>query len=333
MIDKTEVLEFISKFGGLSNIDRFRSEIKIDNEPIEINLDDRTKYIIRKDQVGEFFIEYMTKCKFLETIIDIDIDEEISNMCSFINGEIDEVNIYHYSVLPQKMQNNSITIDNYYLINLNDEGFSKFLNSHSSAKSMIDVEKYSPEHVSLIISKERSKRRIVANSFHFDIDRLDEIYSYHSIIRFIIDFYVGDIQHFHSSLSTDNFPNANSSQTSRVIRTEIGKIEAAHTNKIFSIVSFLRDKLFFRLVIRSELSTKSVFEKAIFLRSILDPIFSRNKSVINSAFRPGDKKTNIQAKYVLKTLSDKHGQYVGLISEAELTNFLQIRNSIIHPNL
>ena len=46
----------------------------------------------------------------------------------------------------------------------------------------------------------------------------------------------------------------------------------------------------------------------------------------------GDSKTTFQARFILKTLVDNGYQNQNLISEGLLKDFLQIRNSIIHPN-
>ena len=157
--------------------------------------------------------------------------------------------------------------------------------------------------------------------------------SCHRITRFLLKYFAGNIESLDSSISTDNFPHSNSSQSSKVIKTEIQKIEDTHIDKISRIISFLNDKLTYRLIIKSEFSARLPFERAIFLRSILDPILEKNKTTINGAFNPnnGIKKTNIQAQYILKTLLINNGQYSNLVKLNELTDFLQIRNSIIHP--
>ncbi|WP_271765931.1 hypothetical protein [Aquimarina algiphila] len=329
MINKQGILEYIEKIKCLSLIEQFNN--KIENEEILIDLDERPQYTIAKDHIGQFFYDYYCRCTFLSSLISVNVDDEIDQMIKFIKGETDTVNTYHFSLSPQKT-NNDLDLGNYFLIQLNEDQFQNLIQTHHSFGHQIERENYPSEYRALLISKVIAKRKQGNQSHHLWFDRLDEIYTYHSIIRFLLKYFAGNIQSADSSISSDNFPFASSSGSGKVFKNEITSISDSDKAKIIQIIDFLSDKLVFRLIVRSEISCKNVFEQAVFLRSILDPILSKNNTAIRSTMVQGDHKTTFQAKFILKTLVDNACQYHNLISESLLKDFLKIRNSIIHPN-
>ena len=93
MINKQEILDYIEKIKGLSLIEQFNN--KIENEEILIDLDERPKYTIAKDHIGQFFYDYYCRCSFLSSLISVNVEDEIDQMDKFIKSETDIVNIYH----------------------------------------------------------------------------------------------------------------------------------------------------------------------------------------------------------------------------------------------
>lgn len=328
MIDKVAIKKYLSKVKSLSIIDQFRFPVK--NNLTTIRVDERPDHQIGQDQMGLFFYDYYKRCDFLSHIIDINVDEEIERMVDFINGSVDQINIYHYSLIPQKTAND-VSLSKFHTAQLDDRSFSLLKNTHHSIAHCLTQENFPDGYRFLLISKEIANRKNHQNK-HLWFDRLDEIYSFHTIVPFLLKYYSGGIHSSIHSVNTDNFPHASSSGSSNLFQSEIGYLDNTAISEIDTIVRFLSNKLAYRLIVRSEISANGAFERAIFLRSVIDPILRENKTVINQATTPGNNKTSTQAKFILKTLSDNDAEHKDLIDEDLLAQFLQIRNSIIHPD-
>jgi len=331
IINQEVILKYIEDNKSLSSTERFRKGRIINNEEFLISIDDRPTQTIAKNSFGEFILDYNKRCEYLSNIISLNPIEEVKNLIKFINGDNENLIIYHYSLLPLKIDSDKIDLGNHSLHNLDESLFKSLLNSHLQLKSLTRIESFPVNYRSLLISKVSTNRIDQNTSRHLFFDRLDEIYSYHSIIQFLLDYYFGDINIHRGSVSTDNFPEAGSSGSSKIFPREISGINNERINKIRLVIEFLQNKLYYRLILRSEIYSKHVFDRSIFLRSILDPFFEKNNEEINSHMANGVRKTSIQARFILKTLSDNNSPNSDLVTEEELTKFLKIRNAIIHP--
>lgn len=322
----------MKKVKGLSFVERFSCGLNIENDELKVSIDDRPTQVISKNSLSIYLVDYYIRCEFLQEVLDVNPDEELRQFIKFINGKIDEFFIYHYSFFPLKMDKEEVKLDTFSLHYLDKDKFLLLQKTHPLFTEAILNKNVNEEYRSLLISKIKVKRTNENESRHNRFDRLDEIYTYHHIVRFLLDYKFGEIDHQYSSISTDNFPQANWSGTSHMNLTEIKNINEDALDWIKNIINFLEDKLYYRLIIRGEIDCRTIFDRAIFLRSILDPFFEKNKVQINSAMKKGVKRSSIQSTFILQLLKKNETKYSSIINNNELARFLQIRNSIIHPD-
>ncbi len=339
-IKDKEIIIFIEHFTGIRNVEKSGSLL---NEVINVYLDDRPPVKISKWNLGEFFIDYQKRCLFLESILGINTDEEINKMVDYLNGTIEELDIYHYSLYPVKTDFKETSVNKFSLHQLDEEEFQNFLNSHHNFDLHINstekIANYPLGNRMLLISKEKGKRRQHNESYHLFFDRLDEIYSNHTIVKFLFDYFFGNISVKQSSISTDSFPHSGTSSSSKFYHGELKNIQAIAINRIQKVITFLEDKLYYRLIIRAEIAANETFARCVLLRSVLDPFFEKNsnKSKINNAQTTLGSSTNrldktlVQSKLILKFLNDNGSIKQNLVSEAELNQFLRVRNKVAHP--
>ncbi|MEM9298140.1 MAG: hypothetical protein AAGA64_07095 [Bacteroidota bacterium] len=326
MLNKQAIQDYLEEIKNLSPLDQYRHVFE--NEPLCIDLDERPDHPIGKDNIGLFFSQYHQRCMFLSRIIGVQADKEIDNMIDFINGITDEVNIYHQSISPQKTIND-VSFGRFHVVQLDDKDYQDWLVTHG-LEHPLKTKNFEIGFRSLLISKEVAKRK-TSNNYNHWYDRLDDIYSDHTIVRFFMNFYEGDIQAAPSAWSVDNFPNGSSSGSPSMFQSEIGDLDRIDISKIEDALNFLSNKLIYRLIIRNEITCEHVFQRTIFLRSVVDPILEKNDAVIMRAWGQVGKKTDVQARYILKTLKDNNARHQGLVSEGLLGKFLRTRNAITHP--
>lgn len=328
-INEQEIFDYLDKFRNVSCIEIYNN--KIPNNKICISLNDRPEYVISEGDIGKFFLEYEKRCSFLESIIGISTKSEIIKMIDFINGKTDELEIYHYSIFPKKIENEKISFNKYYLVSLSEETFGKLFSSHERLNYCSKLDSFK-DHCSILISKENIKRTNHRSSSHLFFDNLDDIYSSHSILEFIFDYYFGEIDRHLCSINTDNFPFANTPGSINLYPSKLDWIDINNIKHIDTLINSLQNKLYYRLMIRSEINARHEFPRAVFLRTLLDPFFQKNESAIKGYVKSLNlDKTTVQAKYILKFLNTKNSSKASIITEGELATFLKIRNKIIHP--
>lgn len=328
-INEQEIFDYLDKFRNVFIVEMYKN--KISNNKICISLNDRPEYIIHEGDIGKFFLEYQKRCSFLESIIGISTESEIRKMIDFINGETNDLEIYHYSIFPKKIENEKITLNKYYLVSLREKTFDKLFYSHKRLNFNNKLNSFK-EHCSILISQENIQRANHRPSSHLFFDKLDDIYSNHSILEFIFDYYFGEIDRYPCSINTDNFPFANTPGSIKLRPSKLEWIDISNIGHIDTIINSLQNKLYYRLIIRSEINAMHEFPRAVFLRTLLDPFFQKNNSTIQSYVKSSNlNKTTVQAKYILKFLNIQNSNQVSTITESELETFLKIRNKIIHP--
>lgn len=351
-VEDTEVLLFIKESTNIPRVDKSGCLI---NQVINVYLDDRPPVMIAERNLGEFFFDYQKRCLFLESILGLNASDEINRMIDYLNNEVDDLDIYHFSLYPVKTDFKTFSLGKYSLYQLDEEEFRTFLNSHQSLASHINsIQKIINSPISnrfrkiinfplgnraLLISKERVKRKQQNESYHLYFDRLDDIYSNHTIVKFLFDYYFGNIGFKQSSISTDNFPFAGTSSSSNFYQGELKNIEQYAIDRIQKTLTFLESKLYYRLIIRAEITSNETFARCVLLRSILDPFFekrSNKRKIENAEITLGSatnrlSKTLVQSKLIIKSLIDNGSPKHDLVTDIELANFLKIRNKIAHP--
>lgn len=246
-INEQEIFDYLDKFRNASILKIYENQIP--NNNICMSLNDRPEYIIREGDIGKFFIEHEKRCSFLESIIGISTESEIRKMIDFINGETNDLEIYHYSIFPKKIENEKITFNKYYLVSLSEETFDNLFYSHERLNCYSNQLDSLKEHCSILISKENIQRTNHRPSSHLFFDKLDDIYSNHSILEFIFDYYFGEIDRYTCSINTDNFPFANTPGSINLRPSKLEWIDISNIGHIDTIIKSLQNKLYYRLKI------------------------------------------------------------------------------------
>lgn len=328
-MDKNTIIDLII---NNSVIETHQSFQLFKNSQIEINVNDRPKYVIQEGQLLNFLSEYKSRCEFLDMIQSINISNEIERMYDFLVATTNEIDVYHYSLCSHSTITESLSVGNISFHKLDELKYQEFLNRHKSVEFLLQQKPNSfPENYRLlIVSKERVKRMNVNPTKHIFYDKLDEIYSNHKLFLFLLNYEYGNINVSNNSISTDNFPHSNSSSSSKMINKDLSEISSP--SRIIHVYNHLQNKLFYRLVMRSEYASKFVFGNTIYLRSLLDPFLNKNNDVIKNACPVRGRKTDYQSKFIFETIRRLNPSFTFIIDEAELSSFLRIRNNLIHPN-
>ena len=317
-----------------SLIDRIRS-LNFENETIEFVINDRPKVTISENQGGEFFLDYYYRSKFLESVgIAIDPSGAVHELVELVNGDRDRITTYHFSFAPMQLSDASIQFvdGRYTIVPINEEQYLDLCETFPDVGNLLKNKGVAEG--AILVSKEIARLVPDGQTYNEFFDRLDDIYSGHEVVFGLVNFFWGKFGAQTTTVSCDNFSYASASGAHRLWSVEIGSIDASNHAIADTVLKQLDALLFYRLILRSELSSNHVFQQSIFLRSVLDPFFEQNSSKISEIKNTQSlaKKTEAQARIVFQFLNDNGIANGDLeITEAEFTEFLGVRNRIIHP--
>jgi len=309
----------------------FMKAIEIPEDGIRLLLNDRPEVWLNKGVATHFFLNAKKRYKTLA---------EILGFLAFINGQTDELINYHYSLYPIKTTFDFKKIGTISLVQLKESQFENFIKAHTH--QMFDGEAFGlvpknahnfpTEHRLLVATKFNAKRLTQAYDSHLFFDKLHDIYRSHNIALHFLQHFSGKYFSRSGCISSDSFPNAGSSGSSKFHKFELGLLNEKDFKNVENLTQCLEPYLFYRLLFGSEIHQSDIFPQVVLLRAILDPFFNTNKQMIETAMQISNKdKTEVQAKLIFKSLANNSARYNNDLTLLELVQFLKIRNSFIHP--
>jgi len=338
-IDFDAVLNLGNDYFVSSN---FIDAIGIPEDGIRLLMDDRPEVWLTKGSSFSFFLDAKKRYDSLSSILQFDFEDQLKHLVAFINGETDELINFNYSLYPIKTDFDFKKFGTISLVQLSDTNFESFIAAHThmfgdTPHGMFPerADNFPPEYRLLVATEVKAERLKGDYDHHLFFDKLHDIYRSHNILLHCLQHFSGNYAQPPGSISSDSFPNAGTSGASKFRSFYLSALEENDFKKVEDITKSLEQNVFYRLLIGSEIPNIGVFSRLVFLRSILDPffLFTPNDKMIKSAVKKsGKNKTEIQADLLLKSLAKNNARFSKDLSTSEVTQFLAMRNSFIHPS-
>ncbi|PVW15182.1 hypothetical protein [Marixanthomonas spongiae] len=305
----------------------------IRNPKLDYHLLDRPSNFIPANNLSLYLEDFIKRFKHIGIRVSRNTNDVLKEFLNFLNGDVSKLTIYHWSIVPLKMSADDFKVDNIYISSLNTNEFQSIAKEYRISDHTIEQNSCLKNNSTIIISEvviESDKAQ--HHNRHIWFDKLDEIYSNHLTLAFLLQFHYSDNLSKLTSISSDNFPFAGVSWSNSKHSILLNDIKQESLIKIKTLMNFLKNKLYYRLIIQSEYTSKHIFENIVFLRSMIDPFLSKNDPTIKSISQKQNlHKTIVQARLIKNTLLNQNTPNSHVPLDL-LKDFLKIRNKLIHPS-